>query len=157
VTAGPVLDLPLDRVAEQVAYRNALILLNQRQRDYEQVADTVRLEVREAHRKLLETAERYLILTKGLKLAQERIEKNYLLLGYGRVSSRRVLDGLQHLHDAKNELADALTDYAIATLNFYRDTDVMQVRPDGMWEIGAASIPMARTAPSTGEMMLPGR
>jgi len=154
VTAGPVLDLPLDRVAEQVAYRNALIALNQRQREYEQMADTVRLEVREAHRKLQETAERYLILTKGLKLAQERIEKNYLLLAYGRVSSRRVLDGLQHLHDAKNELADALTDYAIATLNFYRDTDVMQVRPDGMWEIGQGSTPLVRTTSST-EKTLP--
>lgn len=154
VTAGPVLDLPLDRVAEQVAYRNALIALNQRQREYEQMADTVRLEVREAHRKLQETAERYLILTKGLKLAQERIEKNYLLLAYGRVSSRRVLDGLQHLHDAKNELADALTDYAIATLNFYRDTDVMQVRPDGMWEIGQVSTPLVRTTSST-EKTLP--
>jgi outer membrane protein TolC len=149
VTAGPVLDLPLDRVPEQVAYRSALILLNQRQRDYDQAADTVRLEVREAHRKLLETAERFVVLTKGLELAQERVGKSYLLMDYGRVSSRRVLDALQHLNDARNEMADALTDYAVATLNFYRDTDVMQVRPDGMWEIGKAPMPVARTAPST--------
>lgn len=143
-----MLDLPLDRVPEQVAYRNALIVLNQRQREYDLAADTIRQEVREAHRKLLETADRFGVLVQGLQLAQERIDKNYLLMDYGRVSSRRVLDGLQHLHDAQNEMADALVDYAIATLSFYRDTDVMQVRPDGMWQIGKASIPVARTSPS---------
>lgn len=141
VAAGPVLDLPLNRVPEQVAYRNALVLLNQRQRDYDQVADTVRLEIREAHRKLLETADRFAVLSQGLELARERADKNYLLMEYGRVSSRRVLDALQHLHDAQNEMADALIDYAIATLNFYRDTDVLQVRPDGMWEVGTTAAP----------------
>lgn len=149
VTAGPSVDLPLDRVPEQVAYRNALTVLNQRQRDYDQMADTIRLEIRDAYRKLTETAERYVILDKGLKLARERIGKNYLLMEYGRVSSRRVLDGLQHLHDAQNEMADALTDYVIATLNFYRDTDVMQVRPDGMWEVGSLSMPVARMTSAT--------
>ena len=64
---APVLDLPLDRVPEQDVYRKALVLLNQRQREYDQAADTVRLEVREAHRKLLETAERYEILSEGLR------------------------------------------------------------------------------------------
>jgi len=157
VTAGPVVDLPLDRVPEQVAYRNALTLLNRRQRDYDQVADTVRLEVRDAHRKLLEAAERFTVLTNGLELAQERVSKNYLLMDYGRVSSRRVLDALQHLNDARNEMADALTDYAIATLNFYRDTDVMQVRPDGMWEVGSRSLPVARTTPSTEKTMPPAK
>ncbi|MGE5293367.1 MAG: TolC family protein [Solirubrobacterales bacterium] len=146
VSAGPVVDLPLDRVPEQVEYRNALIVLNQRQRDYDQVADTVRLEIRDAHRKLQETADRYRVLKEGLQLARERIDKNYLLLDYGRVSSRRVLDALQHLHDARNEMADALTDYAIATVNFYRDTDVLQVRPDGMWKVGPTAAPVAQTS-----------
>ncbi|MEN6425488.1 MAG: TolC family protein [Phycisphaerales bacterium] len=148
VSAGPMLDLPLDRVPEQVAYRNALIVLEQRRREYDQVADTVRLEVREAHRKLLETADRFGVLTKGVQLAQERVEKNSLLMDYGRVSSRRVLDAHQHLQDARDEMADALTDYAIATLNFYRDTDVLQVRPDGMWELGVGAMPVARTGVS---------
>ena len=54
---------------------------------------------------------------------------------YARASSRRVLDAQNALFDAQNEAADALVDYAIATLNFYRDTGVLQVRPDGMWEL----------------------
>ena len=148
IAAGPVLDLPLDRVSEQNIYRKALILLNQRQREYDLMADTVRLEVREAHRKLMEAAERYAVLSEGLALARERIRKTSVLLEYTRVSSRRVLDAEQHLYNASNEAAHALVDYAVATLKFYRDTDVLQVRPDGMWEIGPSEMQAARTASS---------
>ena len=31
---------------------------------------------------------------------------------------------------------DALIEYVIATLDFYRDTGALQVRPDGMWREG---------------------
>jgi len=143
-TAGMTLDLPLDRVAEQDVYAKALVTLNQREREYGLTADTVRLEVREAHRKLLEAAERYQVLSEGVRLAQERVKNTFELLWYARVSSRRVLTALEHLYDARNEAADALTDYVIATLNFYRDTEVLQVRPDGMWEVGPGAIPIAR-------------
>jgi hypothetical protein len=146
IAAGPVLDLPLDRVPEQVVYRHALILLSRRQREYDLAADTVRLEVREAHRKLMEAAERYEVLSEGLTLARERIRKTSLLLEYARVSSRRVLDAEQHLYNSSNEAADALVDYATATLNFYRDTEALQVRPDGTWETGPSAVPVARTA-----------
>jgi hypothetical protein len=141
ISAGPVLDLPLDRVQEQVAYRKALILLDQRRREYDLAADTIRLEIRDAHRKLLEAAERYEVLSNGVELARQRVRKTSALLEYVRVSSRRVLDAEQHLHNARDEAADALGDYAIATLEFYRDTEVLQVRPDGMWEIGPPGVP----------------
>jgi len=94
-------------------------------------------------------------LSEGLELAHERIRKTSVLLDYSRVSSRRVLDAEQHLYNSRNEAADALVDYAIATLNFYRDTEVLQVRPDGMWEIGPSGTPIARTAPSTDHAAAP--
>jgi outer membrane protein TolC len=134
--AGVTLDLPLDRVPEQDLYARALVLVNQRRREYDLTADTIRLEIREAHRKLEEAAQRYQILSDGLRLAEERVEKTLALLKYARLSSRRVLTAEQHLYDARNEAADALVDYVTATLNFYRDTEVLQVRPDGMWEDG---------------------
>jgi hypothetical protein len=134
---GPVLDLPLDRVPAQVVYRKALIALEESRRDYDLKADTIRLDVREAHRKLMEAAHRYVVLSEGVDLASERVTRTTSLLEYVRVSSRRVLDAEQQLYDARNEVADALVDYAVATLDFYRDTDVLQVRPDGMWEMGA--------------------
>ncbi len=144
-SVGVTLDLPLDRVAEQDVYARALVMLNQRKREYDLTADTIRMEIREAHRKLLEAAERYQVLSKGVRLAQERVANTFELLRYGRVSSRRVLTALEHWRDARTESTDALTDYAIATLNFYRDAEVLQVRPDGMWEVGAGATPVART------------
>jgi outer membrane protein TolC len=145
IAGGVTLDLPLDRVAEQNVYATARVLLNQRQREYDLTADTIRMEVREAHRKLWETAQRYRVLSEGLHLAQTRVENTVELLRNVRLSSRRVLDALGDLYDAQNEAADALTDYAIATLNFYRDTETLQVRPDGMWERGSLELPTAET------------
>lgn len=131
---GFELDLPVDRVPEQHVYRKALITLNQRQREYDLAADIIRLEVRKAYRNLDEAAERHKIQLEALELAQKRFNKTYLLLQYGRASSRRVLSAQEDLFDAQNAATQTLVDYTIATLNFYRDTGVLYVRPDGMWE-----------------------
>jgi len=127
------LGLPLDRVAEQNIYRKALIVLNQRQRDYDLAADTIKLEVRQAYRDLAEAAQRYRLQSEATAVAQESFRKTYLLMQYSRASSRRVLAAQGDLFEAQNEATKALVNYAIATLNFYRDTGVLQVRPDGMW------------------------
>lgn len=131
---GFELDLPLDRVPEQHVYRKALITLNRQQRDYDHAADMVRLQVRQVYRDLAEAAERYSVQLEALKLAEKRFKKTYLLLQYSRASSRRVLSAQNDLFDARNAATQTLIDYTIATLNFYRDTGVLQVRPDGMWE-----------------------
>jgi hypothetical protein len=145
VSVGPVLDLPLDRVAEQNTYRKALIALEQRRRDYDLAADTVRLEVREAYRKLQEAFERYRVLSQALETADARVARTSLLLEYVRASSRRVLDAQQAWRDASQAATEALIDYAVATLDFYRDIGVLQVRPDGMWEADGSGWPVAWT------------
>jgi len=133
-------------VAEQTAYRKALIALEQRRRDYDLATDTVRLEVRQAHRKLEETAERYRVLSEARQLTGERLERTSALLQYGRVSSRRVLVVLEELYAAEDATTDALTDHATAILDFYRDTGILQVRPDGMWATDPGSLPFTKSA-----------
>jgi outer membrane protein TolC len=128
------LDLPLDRVPEQSVYRKALLTLNQRQREYDQVSDTVKLEVRNAYRNLTEAAQRYSVQTEASELAEKRYNNTFTLLQYGRTSSRRVLNALEDQLDARNNSTQALVDFAVASLNFYSDTGVLYVRPDGMWE-----------------------
>jgi len=132
---GLELNLPLDRVPEQNIYRKALITLNQRQREYELAADTIALQVRQAHRDLTEAAERYKVLLEALELARQRFNNTFLLLQYSRTSSRRVLQAQNDLFEAQNDAAQAIVDYNIATLNFYRDTGSLQVLPDGMWKL----------------------
>jgi len=132
---GIDLELPMDRVAEQNIYRKALITLSQRHRWYEETADWVTLEVRQAYRDLTEAAERHRVQLENLELARKRFKNTLLLLQYNRANSRRVLDAQNDLFDAQNAATEALVNYTIATLNFYRDTEVLEVRPDGMWKL----------------------
>ena len=131
---GLDLELPLDRVAEQNIYRKALITVSQRQREYEEMVDWVTLQVRQARRDLNKAAERYRVQSQSLELAQKRYNNTLLLMQYGRANSRRVLNAQADLFGAQNAATEALVSHTVAMLSFYRDTGVLQVRPDGMWQ-----------------------
>ena len=126
-------DLPLDRKAERNAYREILIALEQREREYENYVDTVKLDVRDAYRQLRQEAESYRIGQSSLELAEKRVESTTFLLQAGRVTTRDLLDSQDALLTAQNNVTAALVDHAIAKLSFFRDIGILQVRPDGMW------------------------
>ena len=127
-------DLPLDRLDKRNTYRIALIALERQQRQYDREVDTLKLEVRDAYRRLQETAERYRIQKNSLKLAEQRVESNRLLLDAGRVTVRILLESQDDLLEAQNKLTAALVEHLNAKLSFFRDVGILQVRPDGMWE-----------------------
>ncbi|MGB2806484.1 MAG: TolC family protein [Sedimentisphaerales bacterium] len=127
-------DLPLDRKNQRNDYRRALIILEQQQRQYEEDMDSIKLAVRGAYRRLKETADRYKIEKNSLKLAEERVEMNKVLLDAGRVTTRILLLSQDSLLAAQNNVTRALIDHLDAKLSFYRDVGIMQVKPDGMWE-----------------------
>jgi outer membrane protein TolC len=146
--SGLQVDLPFDRTAEQNIYRKALITVNQKQREYELATDTIALEVRQAYCELKEETRRYKVQSEQLVLAQKRLKNTFLLMQYGRASSRRVLDAQRDLFDAQNTATEALVAYTVATLNFYRDTEVLRVRPDGMWSTAGGFVSAQKTTPS---------
>lgn len=133
-TLGFEADLPLDRKTERNAYREALITLEQRQREYENDEDEVKFDVRQAYRELEEAAEQYRIRKNSLALANKRVESTKLLLEAGLADTRDLLESQDSLLRAQNSVTDALVAHLIAKLNFFRDTGILQVRPDGMWE-----------------------
>jgi len=132
---GLELDLPFDRMLEATEYRKAQIALNQRKREYEQHSSEITLAIREAYRRLVESAERFKIQTEALGLAQKRYKDTIILLRHQRVSTRRVLSAQSDLLEAQDAGTDALVDFTLATLAFYRDTGVLNVQPDGMWKL----------------------
>lgn len=132
---GLALDLPLDRMAEANEYRKSMINLTQRQRDCQEAFDSVVLEVRRAYRKFVEASRRFKIQSESLDLARQRFKNTFLLLEHKRADIRDVLDAQEDLLDAQNAVTDTMVDHAIATLEFYRDMGVLQVRSDGMWDI----------------------
>jgi len=127
-------DLGLDRKAERNAYREALIALEQQQRQYEIDRDRMELDVRQALRALKAEAERYRIQKMALDLAVRRLETQKLLLEIGQGNVRLLLESEGALLEAQNDVTSALVAHAIAKLGFFRDIGILQVRPDGMWE-----------------------
>jgi outer membrane protein TolC len=127
-------DLPLDRKTQRNNYRRTLIELERQQRQYGEDIDRIKLAVRGAYRRLRETADRYKIEKNSLKLAEERVEMNKVLLDAGRVTTRILLISQDALLEAQNNVTRALIDHLDAKLSFYRDVGIMQVKPDGMWE-----------------------
>jgi outer membrane protein TolC len=148
---GVTADLGLDRTVEKTEYRRAQVILEQFKRTFEERRDTVTLEVRSAMRKLREADERYGLQTQATVKADKRLENTLTLLQYSRANTRDVLRSQKDAYDARNNAADAVTDFAIATLEFYRSTGVLQVKPDGMWQVQPAdakpeSSPASETA-----------
>ena len=133
-TFGLEADLPLDRKAQRNAFREALISLEQRRRDYEEDRDNVDLEVREALRGLRAQAEGYRIQKLALELAERRLETQKMRLEIGEIDVRLLLESEGDLLEAQNSVIGSLVDYTVARLSFYRDIGVLQVKPDGMWE-----------------------
>jgi len=134
-SVGLQFDPNLDKVSQENAYRLALIILDQNQRAYEEKVDKVILDVREAYRNLAEAAQRYKVQSEQLTLAKQRFDNTMLLLQYARANTRDVLDSQKDLHRAQDAATGALVNYAVATLGFYRDVEVLQIRPDGMWRL----------------------
>lgn len=128
------LDLPIDRLFEKNNYRRALITLIQQQRNHQETNDQIVLEVRRSYKQKQEAYERYCIERTASQLAQKRTRDTLLLLKYNRANTRDVLDARDDLLDAQNAETEALIDYAVACLEFYRDTGIMKIKPDGMWE-----------------------
>ena len=133
-TLGLEADLPFDRKAERNAYREAMIALTQRQRNLDDFVDQVKLDVRQAYRRLREEAESYRTQQVSLELAKERVESTSMLLQAGRATTRDWLESQDALLRAQNNLTGALISHAVAKVNFFRDIGVLQVMPDGMAE-----------------------
>lgn len=135
----PTLDIGLDRTIEKTEYRRALMVLEQAKWMLDERRNTVSQEVRSALRKLREAHDRYALLTQARDKADRRLENTLTLLQYARANTRDVLRAQKDAYDARNEAADAVTDYAIAQLEFYSDTGIMQIQPDGMWRVDEAA------------------
>ncbi len=127
-------DLPFDRKSERNAYREALITVQRRQRDYDEEIDRIKLQVRASYREMVQTAESYRIQKIGLDLALKRVEVEKLSLQYGRGTVRLLLDSEDALVQAQDDLQGALVDHMIAKLILFRDVGLLRVLPDGMWE-----------------------
>jgi outer membrane protein TolC len=132
-TAGLLLDLPLERTAERNAYRNSYITLAQAVRSFQELEDTIKLQVRNDLRDLVESRESFRIQALAVQLAERRVKSTELFLQAGRAEIRDVLEAQESLVTARNQRTAALVNYRITELQLQRDMGILNAQPDGLW------------------------
>ena len=128
------LDLPFERTAERIAYRNSLIALEQAVRAFQRLEDEIKLGIRNTLRDLLEAREGFLIQVQAVALAEKRVHSTDLFLQAGEAQVRDVLESQEALLNAQNALTSALVNYRVAEWVMQRDLGLLEVTQDGLWK-----------------------
>jgi hypothetical protein len=137
-SAGVVLDLPIDRLAERNQYRVSLIELERAQRAYDRLKDQVAADARDALRTIRSAQQTLVIQAQGIELAKLRLENANELLRQGKRDSRDVTEAQRSLLEAQDAYERAKNNLQIQVLQFLRDTGTLRVDPDA-GSLGRAS------------------
>lgn len=127
------LDLPFERTAERNNYRNRLIDLEQSVRDLQAVEDSIKQNIRNQLRDMLESRESLRIQAEAVRLAQRRVDSTGLLLKLGRAEIRDVLEAQEALLTAQNALTSALVNYRVSELQLQANLGLLEVDENGLW------------------------
>ncbi|CAG0995588.1 hypothetical protein PHYC_02540 [Phycisphaerales bacterium] len=126
------LGLPLDRRAERLRLRSAIIGLERSTRDYDKARDDVVIAVRAALRRIdlarfqLNLAEQQVEINKKRRRGQE--------LRADTIDTQVLLDSENALLNAENQRDRARTNLRNAVLNYLLESDQMRVGRDGLLE-----------------------
>jgi outer membrane protein TolC len=133
-TSGLDFELPLNKIPERNAYREALINLERQKRSVVLEEDEVKLDVLSLYRSLEEAYQTYLIQKGSLELANKRVDSTNLLLQAGRATTRDLLEAQESYLGAKNALSSAIVNYLVSYLKFLRDTELLELDNKGVWK-----------------------
>ncbi len=130
-SAGVVFNYALDQTVNRDAYRNALIAADRAHRDYTEFIDTVRLEVRQAYRAMVQSRKSYELQQRNVEIAMRRTRLASLQQQSGLLSARDVLEAEEALRTAKNGLVSALISYTTTRLTFLARLGMVRVDERG--------------------------
>jgi hypothetical protein len=142
--AGVQFDAPLTRVAERNAYRTAQINYQQTRRSYYAFEDRVDQVLRSSLRDIRLTQLRLELLREAVWLAARQVDQTRLSVarpprpgeqeGPGGINTgRNLVQALQGLNDAQNNLMNAWVDTEVQRMNLDFDLGTMQLDDHGMW------------------------
>lgn len=150
IRAGLSFTSPLDQIDERNAYRLALLNYQRQRRAYMLAEDTVKQEIRDAWRQLfvlrqnLETSRRAVriaALQYDAAVDQSNAPPDSRALqgassgkssGSG-LAGNNLLQALNAILTAQNNLVSTYVNYERNRLNIYRDMGIMEIGEDGMW------------------------
>ena len=136
-----------DRKREQNAYRAALVALRRAQRDYDELVDTVRADVRRAVRRIHQQESLRAIEALNVQENERRAAAARAQVDLGKSTNQDVVDAEEILLGARNRLAAAVAGYRNAILEFRLATGTLRVGEDGAWHDPRSSVASADRAP----------
>ena len=98
------------------------------------IEDSIKLEVKNKLRDLLESRESLKIQSQSQNLARKRVKSANLFLQAGLVEIRDILEAQEALISAQNAFTSALVRYRVAELELQRDMGVLEVNEKGIWQ-----------------------
>lgn len=132
--AGLNVDLPFERTAQRNAYRTALITAKQAEREFINLEDNIKLQVREGWRALDQARRNYEISELRVKLSERRVEEQDLLSEVGRGVAKDQVDAQNDLVSAKNQRTQALVAHTVSRLQFWNSLGILYIKENGRWE-----------------------
>jgi outer membrane protein TolC len=150
---GLDVDSTLDRRAERNSYRSSIIALRAAERAAMDLADSIRVSIRDALRQENTRRQAFEIQSEAVTLSLRRVDSSRLNLEAGNAQTRDLLESQAALVQAQNARTSALVDYRLAQLALLRDTDLLALDQDGFAILGIESSPSAGTSV---EALVPG-
>ncbi len=130
---GAELEIPLQRLPERNAYRSSLIGLRQAERAYDQAADGVRVDVRQAIRECEQARQSLAIQEQNIKINEVRSEIAKLKYEQGKIDNRDKVEADNDLRSARDSYARARSELRQAYLRFRLSCGVLRVDDNGHW------------------------
>jgi len=130
-TAGLFLDYDLDQTNNRDNFRRAIVSHEKALRDLAEFLDTVRLDVRQAYRALVQSKNTYDIQKAATALATRRTKLAKQEQEVGMASTRDVLEAEDALRSSKIAATRALVNYVATRLKFMTDLGMISVDEKG--------------------------
>lgn len=127
-------DLPTGRISARNAYKQALINLERKKRDFSLKKENIKLEILQSIRSLQEAYQSYIVQKNSLDLASRRVESTDLMLQAGRATTRDLLEAQESYLQAQNALSSAIVNYIISYLDFLKNTEQLELDNNGVWK-----------------------
>ena len=135
-TAGIGLDLPLDTTLLRNDLRRTMINYDVETRAYLQTVDQIKLDVRDAWRRMDQALASYDINLTSVQINERRVEEANLRAELGLGDIQDTVDSQNDLTAALTELVSTIVDHNVAKLEFWRDIGLLYVDDSGQWEEG---------------------
>ena len=127
--AGLIVGIPLDREIERVNLRQAQIGLERTQRNFDELRDTIAVDVRSAVRQIDRARYSLEIQQRNIRIGEDRIES--IEAAPDRATARDASEAADDLLEALDSRDSALRDLQLAILAYLQQTGQLRIRPDG--------------------------